>query len=344
MAKQKRKQSHSDLIERYTTQPVMLPKSLRADIEQRINGEPVQLYALADLDQSLRLHETWVVLSAGHLVIAESNDNGQTYGCNIIDRSRIGAAHEIPGLSCSSLVFEGASGDGRLAVLRYSHRQRRAMENIRYLLDQQIAGRDVQLKDADQVYAAAVTQPVRDAQASIAGQRLSVLWRLLSYLSPYRKELVIGMLAAVVMTILSLLPPYLTKYLIDQTIRPFEAGAMTAEQAQLIGWVVIGALALAYLLREVGHWLRLRYMSVLGEFVAADLRRELYEHLQQLSLSFYSRKQTGSIISRVSHDTDRLWDFIAFGVVEVSLSLLMLLGLSAVLLALDWRLGLVMTL
>ena len=61
-------------------------------------------------------------------------------------------------------------------------------------------------------------------------------------------------------------------------------------------------------------------------------------------MPFFSRKKTGSLITRVTSDTDRLWDFLAFGVVDVSLSLIMLIGLSAVLLVLDWRLGLVMTL
>jgi ATP-binding cassette subfamily B protein len=78
--------------------------------------------------------------------------------------------------------------------------------------------------------------------------------------------------------------------------------------------------------------------------VARDLRAELYEHIQRLSLSFFSRKRTGSLITRVSADTDRLWEFLAFGVVDVSLSLVMLAGLGTVLLSLDWRLGLVMTL
>ena len=85
-------------------------------------------------------------------------------------------------------------------------------------------------------------------------------------------------------------------------------------------------------------------MSVLGELVARDLRAELYEHIQRLSLSFFSRKKTGSLITRVTSDTDRLWDFVAFGIVDVSLSLIMLIGLSTVLLLLDWRLGLVMML
>jgi ATP-binding cassette subfamily B protein len=346
MAKVNRQnRSDGDLIARYTTQPDSLPKVLRSQIERRIDDQKVLLYALADLDQSMQLSEIWVVLSPDYLVIAEKVDGGDGYGFNAIDRDLISVVHEIPGLSCSSLVINGSSGDRQLAILHYSHRQRRAMENIRYLLEQRIAGRDVQPTDPDRTYASAVTQSVREVQASVAGgQRLSVLWRLLSYLSPYRRELMIGMLAAFVMTTLSLLPPYVTKYLIDNVIKPFESGAITMDQAQLIGGLVIGTLALAYLFRELSHWLRLRYMSVLGELVAADLRRELYEHFQRLSLSFYSRKQTGSIISRVSHDTDRLWDFIAFGVVEVSLAIIMLFGLSAMLLILDWRLGLVMVL
>jgi ATP-binding cassette subfamily B protein len=343
-ARNKRDLNDSDLIDRYTKQPAMLPVALRSQIERKIDGQPVQLYALADLDHSMQLSEIWVVLSPDYLVLAESTDDGDHYDFKIINRDSISTVHEIPGLSCSSLVIDKTPGDTRLAVIRYSHRQRRAMENIRYLLDQRIAGCDIQPADADQVYASAITQSVRDAQASVAGQRLTVLWRLLSYLGSYRKALMIGMLAALVMTILSLLPPYITKYLIDHVIKPFENGAMTTDQAQLIGLLVIATLSLAYLFREIAHWLRLRYMSVLGEFVAADLRRELYEHLQRLSLSFYSRKQTGSIISRVSQDTDRLWDFIAFGVVEVSLSVIMLLSLSAMLLYLDWRLGLVMVL
>src|SRR5256886_9310592 len=103
-------------------------------------------------------------------------------------------------------------------------------------------------------------------------------------------------------------------------------------------------MALVYLVRQAAALVRLRLMAVLGEWVARDLRAELYEHLFRSSLAFFSRKRTGSLITRVSADTDRLWEFLAFGVVDVSLSLVMLGGLSVVLLTLDWRLGLVMTL
>jgi ATP-binding cassette subfamily B protein len=84
-------------------------------------------------------------------------------------------------------------------------------------------------------------------------------------------------------------------------------------------------------------------MSILGEYVARDLRTHLYDHLQKLSLGFYSSRQTGSIISRITSDTDRLWDFLAWGAVDFVLSVAMIIGLGGVLLWLDWRLGLIMT-
>ena len=100
-------------------------------------------------------------------------------------------------------------------------------------------------------------------------------------------------------------------------------------------------MAAVFLVRQGAAVIRLRLMAIMGEWVARDLRTELYEHLQSLSLSFFARKKTGSIVTRVSADTDRLWEFLAFGV-DVSLSVVMLAGLGVVLVGLDWRLGLAM--
>src|SRR5690606_34689362 len=130
--------------------------------------------------------------------------------------------------------------------------------------------------------------------------------------------------------------------LIDRVFRPYQEGTLEQSVALRTSMWFVVALVAVYLAMEFCQWVRLRIMSVLGEYVARDLRNELYEHIQKLSVSFFSKKRTGSIISRVSSDTDRLWDFVAFGVVEVSLSLIKIVGLGLVLLWLDWRLGLVM--
>jgi len=142
----------------------------------------------------------------------------------------------------------------------------------------------------------------------------------------------------------SLVPPWLAGYVLDRVVRPVRDGTLTVERGALAAWVAVGAMALVYVTREVAAIFRLRILSIIGELVARDLRTALYEHMQRLSLAFFSRKKTGSLITRVTADTDRLWDFLAFGVVDVSLSAVMLLGLSIVLLSLDWRLGLAMVL
>jgi len=332
-----------EIISRYIGQPESLPDDLRAALARAWNGQPVQLYALADLDHTLKLEQQWLALGASHVAVARLGSNG-TWEIESVDRARIRSLRDVPGLSANTLLILGDEGAAPLLVVRYTQRQRAAVENIRFVLDEALTGRSVTLDDADRVYADAVARPVRDAQALVAGRESAVMFRLLRYLAPYRRQVIIGLSAAAVVTLASLLPPYLAGYLIDRVVRPTQEGRLTADVARRMAWIAVGAMALLHVVRQAAAHLRLRLMSTLGELVARDLRAELYAHIQRSSLAFFSRKKTGSLISRVTADTDRLWEFIAFGVVDVSLSLVMLAGLGAVLLTLDWRLGLVMTL
>ncbi|MCI0433161.1 MAG: ABC transporter ATP-binding protein/permease [Gemmatimonadetes bacterium] len=351
------------IIARYTDQPERLPADLRARIERMWGGGPVQLYALADLDHALRIDETWVALGPTHLAIVHAWSNrelraspgleagphprvAQAPEIRTIERARITGVHEAPGLSATTLRLLGEPGEPALAELRYTHRQRRTFENLRFVLEERLEGRDVPVGDdgADRVYAEGVARPIRETQALVSGRQGTVILRLLRYLLPYRRQLTLGMAAAAIITLVSIAPPYIAGYLIDSVVRPARDGAMPVSRAMTIAWLAVAAMALVFVIREAAGLVRLRLMSVLGEWVARDLRAELYEHMQRLSLSFFARKRTGSLITRVSADTDRLWDFLAFRIVDVSLSVLMLFGLGAVLLSLDWRLGLAMTL
>jgi len=332
-----------EIISRYIGQPASLPNDLRAALARAWNDQPVQLYALADLDHTLKLEQQWLALGASHVAVARSASDG-TWAIESVERSRVQSLRDVPGLSANTLLILGQDGAAPLLVVRYTNRQRAAVENIRFVLDEALTGRSVTLDDADRVYADAVARPVRDAQALVAGHESAVMFRLLRYLTPYRRQVIIGLSAAAVVTLASLLPPYLAGYLIDRVVRPTQEGRLTVDVARRLAWVAVGAMALLHVVRQAAAHLRLKLMSTLGELVARDLRAELYAHIQRSSLAFFSRKKTGSLISRVTADTDRLWEFIAFGVVDVSLSLVMLAGLGAVLLTLDWRLGLVMTL
>jgi ATP-binding cassette subfamily B protein len=331
------------LITRYAGQPPRLPAELRYQVEGLWRGDPVLLYALADLDASLRLAQSWLLLSQRQVAVAEPRPAGG-WDIHSFDRLALRAVHDAPGLSASTLTLVGEPGQPPLAVLRFTHRQRRAVENIRFVLEEALEGRAAATGNPDEVYADGVARAVREAQALVAGRDTAVILRLLGYLRPYARKVSLGLGAAALITLVSLVPPYLAGYLIDRVIRPAQAGSLPLERAAAIAWIAVLAMAAAHLVRQGAALVRLRMMAILGEWVARDLRAELYQHIQRLSLSFFSRKKTGSIITRVSADTDRLWDFLAFGVVDVSLSVVMMLGLSLVLLSLDWRLGLVMTL
>src|SRR5687767_3924138 len=216
---------NQEIINRYIGQPACLPAELRARLEREWENQPIQLYALADLDDSLRLGESWLVLGTRQLAVARPRDG--SYDIRSIDRARIRTIQESPGLSANTLTLLGAPADPPLAVLRYTQRQRGAVENIRFVLDEALAGRMVTSDDPDRVYADAVARPVRDAQALVAGRESTVILRLLGYLARYRRQLVLGLSAAAVVTLASLVPPYLAGYLLDNVVRRAGEGTLS---------------------------------------------------------------------------------------------------------------------
>ncbi len=323
------------LIKEYIHQEGRLPDMIRNRIKENI-----YLYALADLDSEKKFSESWVIVTERCLIIATKENIKEVTLCSIEE------VKEVHSLSTHSLIFIKNHDCYPLAEINFTSRQKIAMGHISYLVNQMIKGRSIDYLEcnSDELYQESVMRPILEAQNSIAKKQSATLVRLLKYLLPYKKSLIWGALGAFLATIVSLAPAYISGLMIDKMIRPFQDGKLEASEAISLAWIALAALISCYVLREVFMWLRLRKMSILGEYVAMDLRKELYSHLQRLSMDFFSKKQTGSIISRVSSDTDRIWDFIAFGVVEVGIAIITLISLSAVLITLDWRLGLVMTL
>lgn len=334
-------QANRRLIERYLDQPEALPPDIRAMVEGGPDRDAVQYYALADLDSRLHITAEWLIVTDRTLSLFREGVDG-TWERTRIDRTSVDGVHERPGLSCRVITFI-AKDASPLLTIRFTHRQRKAMEIVKFILEQK--PEDTASSDAtgDHAYADALAAPIREARASVSAHRLAVVFRLLSYLKPYRGRVALGMICAVLLTLMSLVPPYLTGYLIDSIIHPFETGSITVDEAWKLSLFILAGIAASQLFRQGFVWIRLRTMAMLGEQVAQDLRRDLYDHIHKLSVSFFSKKQTGSIISRVSSDTDRIWDFIAFGVVEVSLSLITLFALGAILIHLDWKLGLLIS-
>ena len=84
-----------------------------------------------------------------------------------------------------------------------------------------------------------------------------------------------------------------------------------------------------------------RTTTSVGQWVVHDLRRALYSHIQQLSLSFHDQKRTGDLISRVTSDIDAIQTFIASGLLNSLLNVLTLVGMIGVMFYLNWRFTLI---
>jgi ATP-binding cassette subfamily B protein len=328
------------LLRRYTNQPEALPGNVRQVVETAWKSEPIQLYGLADLDAGMRLAETWLLLGPSAVAVVAPDGRAK-----FIDRSEIKAVEERPSLSGTTLLLLGEPDEPALATVRYSHRQQNAMGAIAFVLKQALEDNTIATDEsADALYADAVSQPIREAQGMVVTHKLSVLWRLIGFIKPYRRRFALGVAGAVCLTALMLVPPLLTQRIIDHAVIPSLEGALDPVAAVNMGLRLLAILFVVFVLREIFLFIRLRTLSVIGEYVARDLRRTIYDHIHRLSVSFFSRHQTGSIISRVTSDTDRIWDFIAFGLAEMIFGVILMLGLSIVLLWLDWQLGLILVL
>jgi ABC-type multidrug transport system fused ATPase/permease subunit len=120
------------------------------------------------------------------------------------------------------------------------------------------------------------------------------------------------------------------------TVTDPEAGP---EAVEVISQLALAAL-LVYVARSGLQFVRSYMAHVAGWHVVADVRAEIYEHLQRLSLRFYEDKQTGQLMSRTVNDSDLIEQLIAHAIPDVLVNVLMLVGVTAVLVSMSWQLAL----
>ena len=154
---------------------------------------------------------------------------------------------------------------------------------------------------------------------------------MLTLLRPYRGRTALMFLALLAGTAAQLAPPPLAKLAIDDGIVPGDLRKLTL--------VVLAFLASA-LVYWVATYVQTYLVGWVGQRVLQDLRILLFAHLQRLSIGFYSRRQAGVIISRLTNDVQALDQLVSDGVVTLFQSTLLLIGTAAILLTLDAQLAL----
>ncbi len=151
----------------------------------------------------------------------------------------------------------------------------------------------------------------------------------------YTTELVITVISMILLVGVQLLIPWIVRSLVATvTEQPLDSDTMV-HVTQL---TILAAVALV--VKGGLQFLRSYVAHIAGWGVVADMRKHLYQHLQRLSLRFYEDKQTGQMMSRVVNDTDMFEMLIAHAVPDIIVNVLTLAGVSAMLMLMNWKLGL----
>jgi ATP-binding cassette subfamily B protein len=154
--------------------------------------------------------------------------------------------------------------------------------------------------------------------------------RLLTYLRPYRRQVALAVAAIIGHSALDLVPPYLTKTVIDRYIPAGDLGGLGT-----IAALYLVALIASFLLEYLQTWT----MQLIGQRIMFDLRMQLVAHLHRLDLRFYDRNPVGRLMTRLTTDVDVLNELFTSGVVSVFGDVFTLIGIMAVLVWMDWRLA-----
>jgi ATP-binding cassette, subfamily B, multidrug efflux pump len=165
--------------------------------------------------------------------------------------------------------------------------------------------------------------------------------RLMKYLRPYRWKVIFAVSISIAVAGMEILQPFLFAVAIDKYVVPGAAGKL-AYHAAFVGllWIVaafVGALTASFAMQ----YIQVSVMQWVGQQTMYDMRKEIFEHLQRLPMSFFDRSPVGRLVTRATTDVDALNDLFASGVVAMLNDFVMLFGLAAFLIKWHPLLGLV---
>ncbi len=164
--------------------------------------------------------------------------------------------------------------------------------------------------------------------------------RLMEYMRPYKWRVIFALTLTLAVTPLELAPPKLFQVAVDRYLVPAGHQVLGLGEARR-GVVLISLVYLLVLIFDfLAQYVQIRIMQRVGQQTMYDMRREVFGHMQRLSMSYFDRNPVGRLVTRVTTDVDALNDLFAAGVVTMINDFFLLAVMVGVLLYLNWRLAL----
>ena len=163
------------------------------------------------------------------------------------------------------------------------------------------------------------------------------LRKLFAYTRPYRLQLVVGMVAVGVASLLSLAVPQVVRRFFDAFIASGQGASLNLNR-------IVAILLGIFLVQAAFNFLRTYMIAQVGEGVVADLRRDLYAHLMALPIRFFETRRTGEITSRLTSDASVVQGAVSQALAQLVNQGALLVGSIVLLFVTNWQLTLLMLL
>ena len=163
-------------------------------------------------------------------------------------------------------------------------------------------------------------------------QEKTPLQIFLSYFKPHRKLFIVDLCCALLISLIDLAFPYVSRWCMYQLL---------PQSAYHTFFVVMAIVLAAFTLRAVLHYVIAYWGHTFGILVEADIRRDLFRHMQELSFDYYDRNRTGQLMSRLTADLFDITELAHHGPEDIFISGVTIVGSLAIMFSIQWRLALV---
>ncbi len=176
------------------------------------------------------------------------------------------------------------------------------------------------------------------AQCIHCQSKSKVAAKLFKYVKPEMKTLVFCILISMVTTVVALLPPFMTKTIVDE-ILPMRLGDDVQQGLRYLS-ILVGILLGSYMVHYALSAYRGYLLRRSGDRIVMNLRNDVYEKAQHLPMKFYDKTSTGSVINRISGDSNTIQAFILKITQECIVQFIMLVGIVVIMFAMHPKLTL----
>jgi len=317
-----------------------LPDSIAAQLFQTLPHETIILSAVSDITSRLLFGEEWLVVTDKSILVLSVNDG----------TAAIRSRHNLSDITAVEMINLTGSGFIEIKKEKSLHRLISfsnarnsdfawAVDKIKAMLNNHLR-EEIVRPDGTKKKCPTCNMPIPEDlnKCPRCTNKSKTFRRILAFTKPHLRMLFMIFLTLISGTSFGLITPYVSKLFIDVILKP----DATTGIYEFAGWIPFAAAALfiAYAVQNFFSSLHMRFAAYMGHRTVYDVRATIYSKLQELSLSYFDKHQSGAIMARVNQDTREL-QYLLVDFIPLTLeSLFILIGVGVFLSILSWQLTL----